>query len=174
MRPDQAFTGGYGPLTAEDVKFSFERFINPDKSGKKVDYASDWAALDHVEVTGPLVGQDHPEGARAGALGHHLGRRLGPHHLEEGLRAARRQIRHHARSAAVPIVLKEWKPREQFVLEINPDYKGPIKPHFQQIIGKPIKEQKTADIAFKAGEIDFERDRARTTRRPSPPCRTPA
>jgi ABC-type oligopeptide transport system, periplasmic component len=56
-----------------------------------------------------------------------------------------------------PYVLKEWKPREQFVLEINPDYKGPIKPYFQQIIGKPIKEQKTADIAFKAGEIDFER-----------------
>jgi ABC-type transport system substrate-binding protein len=29
LRPDQNFTGGYGPLTAEDVKFSFERFITP-------------------------------------------------------------------------------------------------------------------------------------------------
>jgi ABC-type transport system substrate-binding protein len=50
---------------------------------------------------------------------------------------------------------KEWTPRTQFVLEINPNYKGPIKPHFQQIIGKPIGEQKTAEIAFQSGEIDF-------------------
>lgn len=40
------FTGSYGELTADDVKFSFERFTKPDKAGKKVDYADDWAALD--------------------------------------------------------------------------------------------------------------------------------
>ena len=40
------FTGDYGDLTAEDVKFSFERFIKPGPDGAKVDYADDWAALD--------------------------------------------------------------------------------------------------------------------------------
>jgi len=54
-------------------------------------------------------------------------------------------------------MLKEWKPREQFVLVRNPNYSGPIKGNFEEIVGKPIKEQKTADIAFKAGEIDFGR-----------------
>ena len=52
------FTGDYGPLTAEDVKFSFERFL-PGPDGTKVDYADDWAALDKVEVTGPLTGKIH-------------------------------------------------------------------------------------------------------------------
>ena len=156
LRPDQAFTGGYGPLTAEDVKFSFERFITPDKSGKKVDYASDWAALDHVEVTGPLSGKIILKAPAPAlwviTLADGSGRIISKKAFE--------QLGDKFSSTVVgsgPYVLKEWKPREQFVLEINPDYKGPIKPYFQQIIGKPIKEQKTADIAFKAGEIDFER-----------------
>jgi peptide/nickel transport system substrate-binding protein len=156
LRPDQTFTGGYGPLTAEDVKFSFERFITPDKSGKKVDYASDWAALDHVEVTGPLSGKIILKAPAPAlwviTLADGSGRIISKKAFE--------QLGDKFSSTVVgsgPYVLKEWKPREQFVLEINPDYKGPIKPFFQQIIGKPIKEQKTADIAFKAGEIDFER-----------------
>jgi peptide/nickel transport system substrate-binding protein len=156
LRPDQAFTGGYGPLTADDVKFSFERFITPDKSGKKVDYASDWAALDHVEVTGPLSGKIILKAPAPAlwviTLADGSGRIISKKAFE--------QLGDKFSSTVVgsgPYVLKEWKPREQFVLEINPDYKGPIKPYFQQIIGKPIKEQKTADIAFKAGEIDFER-----------------
>ena len=37
---------GYGELTAEDVKYSFERFIDPDLDAA---YADDWATLDHVE-----------------------------------------------------------------------------------------------------------------------------
>ena len=38
---------GYGELTTDDIKFSFERFIDKDL---KAAYADDWAALDHVEV----------------------------------------------------------------------------------------------------------------------------
>ncbi len=57
LRSGLAFTGGYGDLTAEDVKFSFERFIKPDAEGKNVTYAKDWSALDRVEVTGPLEGR---------------------------------------------------------------------------------------------------------------------
>ena len=53
------FSGDYGPVTAEDVKYSFERFLKPGANGKKVVYADDWAALDSVEVTGPLTGKIH-------------------------------------------------------------------------------------------------------------------
>lgn len=156
LRPDLAFTGGYGPLTAEDVKFSFERFITPDKNGRKVDYASDWAALDHVEVTGPLSGKivlKSPSPALwVITLADGSGRIISKKAFEAlGDKFAQTPI------GSGPYLLKSWTPREQFVLEANPDYKGPIKPFFKQIIGKPIIEQKTADIAFKAGEIDFER-----------------
>src|SRR5699024_3041000 len=39
------FTGGYGEMTAEDVKFSFERIIKHNSPIK-----GDWGSLDHVEV----------------------------------------------------------------------------------------------------------------------------
>lgn len=154
LRPGLAFTGGYGELTAEDVKFSFERFIKPDAEGKPVTYAKDWAALDHVEVTGPLEGRillKNPAPALYSiALADGSGRIISQKAFEKlGKDFSKTLI------GSGPYVLKEWTPREQFVLEINPDYKGPIKPHFQQIVGKPIAEQRTAEIAFGAGEIDF-------------------
>ena len=51
LRPGIMFTGGYGEMTAEDVKFSFERVIEHDSPVK-----SDWGPLDHVEVTGKYEG----------------------------------------------------------------------------------------------------------------------
>ncbi|OBZ94620.1 ABC transporter substrate-binding protein [Pararhizobium polonicum] len=154
LRPGLTFTGGYGELTAEDVKFSFERFLHPDAEGKPVTYAKDWAALDHVEVTGPLEGRillKTPAPALYSiALADGSGRIVSKKAFEKlGKDFATTLI------GSGPYILKEWTPREQFVLEINPDYKGPIKPHFQQIVGKPISEQRTAEIAFSSNEIDF-------------------
>jgi peptide/nickel transport system substrate-binding protein len=47
------FTGGFGELTAEDVKFSFERIADPKNESP---YRDDWAALDRVEVKDPYAG----------------------------------------------------------------------------------------------------------------------
>ncbi|MDP9634970.1 ABC transporter substrate-binding protein [Ensifer sp. 1H6] len=154
LRGGLTFTDGYGDLTAEDVKFSFERFINPDADGKPVTYAKDWSALDRVEVTGPLEGRiilKNPAPALYTiALADGSGRIISKKAFEaHGKDIATKLI------GSGPYVLKQWTPREQFVLEINPNYKGPIKPYFQQIVGKPIGEQKTAEIAFQSGEIDF-------------------
>ena len=44
------FQGGYGELTAEDVKFSFERIAGLTRPKLDSPYASDWAALKQVEV----------------------------------------------------------------------------------------------------------------------------
>lgn len=154
LREGLSFTDGYGELTAEDVKFSFERFIKPDASGKPVTYASDWSALEKVEVTGKLTGRillKHPAPALwVIALADGSGRIVSKKAYEKlGDKIATTLI------GSGPYVLKEWTPREQFVLALNPDYKGPITPIFKEIVGKPIGEQKTAEIALKAGEIDF-------------------
>lgn len=154
LKEGLAFTDGYGPLTAEDVKFSFERFGKPDAEGQPLTYAKDWAVLDHVEVTGPLEGRIILKAPAPAlytiALADGSGRIISKKAYEKlGKEISTKLI------GSGPYVLKEWKPREQFILEINPDYKGPIKPFFQQVIGKPIGEQKTAEIAFQAGEIDF-------------------
>src|SRR5699024_877182 len=45
------FTGDYGELTAEDVRFSFERIIKHNSPVK-----GDWGPLDHVEVEDDYTG----------------------------------------------------------------------------------------------------------------------
>ena len=53
LRPGIMFSNGYGEKTAEDVKFSYERIIDPELESA---YSGDWATLDHVEVTGKYSG----------------------------------------------------------------------------------------------------------------------
>ena len=45
LRPGLGWTGGFGEVTAEDVKFSYERIANP---AMKSPYRGDWAKLDRV------------------------------------------------------------------------------------------------------------------------------
>jgi peptide/nickel transport system substrate-binding protein len=152
LKDGLAFTGDYGPLTAEDVKFSFERFL-PAADGSKVPYADDWAALDHVEVTGPLTGTiilKNPSPA------------IWTIALPDGSGAivskkAYEALGEKAKTTLIgsgPYVLSEWVPRDHFTLTPNPNWKGPV-PAFTEIVGRPIADDKAAQLALQAGEIDF-------------------
>lgn len=153
LNPGQMFTGGYGEMTAEDVKYSFDRFINGDK-GKKLAYADDMEALKSVEVTGKYTGKlilKHPSAALwligiCDASGAILSKKASE---ELGDKIATTLV------GSGPLTLKEWRPKEQFVLAANPDYKGPYKAHFEQITGKIIPEHKTAFLSYQAKELDF-------------------
>lgn len=154
LNPGQMFHGGYGEMTAEDVKFSLERFVKADASGKKAAYADDFAALDRIDVTGTYTGKiilKNPAPALwvigicdgSGAI-------LSKKAVEAlGDKIATTLI------GSGPYLLKDWKPKEQIVLEANPEWKGADKPYFQRIIAKPIAEPKTAVISFLAKEIAF-------------------
>lgn len=50
------FHGGYGEVTADDVKFSFERIAGITKPDIEAVYAADWSALEVVEVTDTYSG----------------------------------------------------------------------------------------------------------------------
>src|SRR6056297_2836136 len=54
LREGIQFHKGYGEMTAEDVKFSFERIIDPEENSE---YTADWQTLDRVEVTGKYTGR---------------------------------------------------------------------------------------------------------------------
>lgn len=149
------FSGEYGELTAEDVKFSFERFIKPDASGKKVDYADDWAALDSVEVTGKLTGKIHLKTPSPAVWLIALADGSGAIISRKAFEALGDKFKTTAIGSG-PYILKEWVPRDHFTLVANPDYVGE-KPAFAEIVGRPITEDKTAQLALQAGEIDFAR-----------------
>jgi peptide/nickel transport system substrate-binding protein len=154
LHPGQMFHGGYGEMTAEDVKFSFERFNAPGDAGKKAAYADDWRALDKVEVTGKYSGRllfKHPApaiwviGIPDGSGGILSKKAV----TELGDKIATTLI------GSGPYLIKEWKPNDHLTLEANPDYKGTDKVNFQRIICKPIAEWKTALLAFQAKEVAF-------------------
>ena len=50
LKKGMKWEGDYGEVTAEDVKFSFERFNIKPEGGELPTYAKDWGALDHVEA----------------------------------------------------------------------------------------------------------------------------
>jgi peptide/nickel transport system substrate-binding protein len=154
LNPGQMFHGGYGVMTAEDVKYSLERFITPGPDGKKAAYADDFGALDKVEVTGSYTGKillKNPAPALwVIGLCDGSGAILSKKAVEAlGDKIATQLI------GSGPYLIKEWKPKEHVLLAANPDYKGPDKPFFQRIIARPITEPKTAVISFLAKELAF-------------------
>ena len=50
-----------------------------------------------------------------------------------------------------PYVLDEWKPEPDILLTRNPNWKGP-KPGFDEIHILPIDDEKTAELAYQAGD----------------------
>ncbi len=153
LNPGQMFSDGYGELTADDVKFSLERFL-PDAQGNKPAYADDWGALDYVEVTGKYTGKiilKNPAPALwvigiCDSSGTILSKKAT---TELGGKISTKVV------GSGPYVLKEWKPNEHVILEANPDYKGNAPAQLKRIILKPISEWQTALLAFQAKEVTF-------------------
>ncbi|MEA2467522.1 MAG: hypothetical protein QOJ57_1648, partial [Thermoleophilaceae bacterium] len=56
LKPGIQFQGGYGEVTAEDVKFSYERIAGITDPDFQSPESPDWASLQEVEVTGTYTG----------------------------------------------------------------------------------------------------------------------
>jgi peptide/nickel transport system substrate-binding protein len=124
------FQKGYGEMTAEDVKFSFERIIEPKaKSPEK----GSWGQLDHVEVidkyTVKLVLKDRMAQLFTSTLP-----------LNAGMVVSKKAV--------------EEMGKKKF--GFNPIGTGQ-KPKIKQLTFMPIIEDSTCEIALKTGEIDVGR-----------------
>jgi peptide/nickel transport system substrate-binding protein len=148
------WSGGFGELTAEDVKFSYERIGDPKNESP---YKDDWGVLDHVEVVdkysgvivlkhffAPLWNSTLPEGA---------GKIL----CKAAMKKAGGKFTTTIPAASGPYLLKSWTPKQKTVLARNPDYTGSEKHYFDEIHILPIEDEKTAEIAFEAGDLDYTR-----------------
>lgn len=146
------FTGGHGEMTAEDVKFSFERVIEHDSPVK-----SDWGPLDHVEVTDkysgvivlkepfqPLWTITLPYGT-----GHIVSKKAVMEATEDGGNFGMEPP-----CFSGPYILKEWAPNQYVHLVRNPDWQGEA-PGFDEIRIIPMDDTKVAERAYEAGDLDF-------------------
>lgn len=145
------FTHGYGEMTAEDVKYSFERIIDPavDSPNK-----GDWDLLDKVEVTGKYTGtivlKAPFQPVWWTTLPHASGNIISMKATEKVGGTFSTQ----PPCFSGPYMLKEWTPKQRTVLAANPDWKGP-KPGFEEIHIFPVDDEKIAEMGFEAGDYDF-------------------
>jgi peptide/nickel transport system substrate-binding protein len=142
---------GYGELTTEDVKFSYERFIDPELNA---DYADDWATLDYVEIIDDYNGIIHLTEPYAplwnSTMPVNSGNIVSKKFVEEvGLEGFATNI-----IGTGPYIFEEWRPQEMVVLKKNPDYWGE-EPYHDEIHLIPIEDDKAAEVALEAGDLDF-------------------
>jgi peptide/nickel transport system substrate-binding protein len=144
---------GYGEVTTEDVKYSFERFIDPELDAA---YADDWATLDHVEIIdkyrGKIILKEPFAPLWTSTLPVGSGTIICKKYVEEiGYQAFATKI-----IGSGPYLFAEWRPQEKVILKKNPDYFGE-EPYWDEIHLIPIEDDKTAEVALEAGDIDWAR-----------------
>ena len=152
LRPGIMFSNGYGEMTAEDVKFSYERIIDPELESA---YSGDWATLDHVEVTGKYSGTIVLKEPFAPLWWSTLPYGSGDIISKKATEAAGGSFKGmDVPAVSGPYQIKEWVQKQKLVLERNPLWNGP-KPDFDEIQLLPIDDEKSAELGFEAGDLDW-------------------
>lgn len=151
LRKGIQFTGGFGELTADDVKYSFERIANPKNESP---YRDDWVVLDRVEVKDPYNGTIVLKEPFAPLWTISLVRASGSILSRKAMESVGGKFTTEPPAGSGPYVLKEWQPKQRTILARNPDFYGPA-PDFDEVHIYPIEDEKTAEIAFEAGELDY-------------------
>ena len=147
------FTNGYGEMTAEDVKYSFERILD-----EKIESTNtpDWGSLKEVTVDGKYEGtivfdEPYPPAWNI-ALTYIVGNIISKKAWEE----AGGKVDTTTPCASGPYMHKEWQPKQKTILVRNPDWHGGTAA-FDEIHIFPIDDENTAQIAFESGDIDYTR-----------------
>jgi peptide/nickel transport system substrate-binding protein len=151
LREGVMWHNGYGELTTEDVKYSYERFIDPDLDA---DYADDWATLDYVEIIDDHNGIIHLTEPYAplwnSTMPVNSGNIVCKQFVEEiGVEAFATNI-----IGTGPYTFTEWRPQEMVILTKNPDYWGE-EPYWDEIHLIPIEDDKAGEVALESGDLDF-------------------
>ncbi len=155
LKPGQMFTDGFGEMTADDVKFSFERIGLPPKDGaRESTYKADWLYLQGVEVQ-EQVRRPH----RAHATARQPVRRRDRRRLRAASSRARRSSSAARTSRPSPSApdRTSWSALERqkgATLRRNPAYAG-RRPHYEEIAIRFISDARTTDLALRSGELDF-------------------
>jgi len=151
LRPGIMFTGGFGEMTADDVKFSYERIADPAEASA---YRDDFGALARVEAvdryTGVIVLKEPFAPLWTSTLPSASGCILSRRAVEQ----AGGRFTTAAPATAGPYRIEEWRPKQRLTLARDPDWNGP-RGGFDEIRILPIEDEKAAEIAFAAGEVDY-------------------
>ncbi|MBL8584500.1 MAG: peptide ABC transporter substrate-binding protein [Rhizobiaceae bacterium] len=150
LKPGLMWSNDFGEITAEDVKFSYERYKDPKTEAS---YASDWEALDHVEVidkySGVIVLKEPFAPLWTSTLPFSSGTLL----CKKAVEGIGGKVNTEVPASYGPYVIKEWTPKQRLILARNPAWQG-AAPFYDEVVLLPIPDEKAAEIAYKAGEVE--------------------
>jgi peptide/nickel transport system substrate-binding protein len=150
LKPGHMFSNGFGEVTADDVKFSFERFVDPNMNTLN---APDMGPLSHVEVqdrySGTLVLHSPYAAfipiAVAGSTGSIMSRKA--------VNSVGGRFGTQPPCCSGPYLFREWRAKRKTVLEKNPLWEGP-EAAFEEIHIYAMTDAKASETAFEAGQLD--------------------
>ena len=151
IKKGRLFSNGFGEITAHDVKYSFERNkLERVSSTRK----SDWENLEKVELiddhSGVIVLREP-----FAPIWNLLSSGGAMIQSKQALEATGDLYENETAPLAFsgPYVVADWQPMARLRLVRNPDWNGPVTP-FDEFHIMPVDDDKTAEIAFDAGDLD--------------------
>jgi len=151
LRPGIPWTNGFGEVSAEDVKFSYERMADP---ANKSPYRGDWAKLAGVDVTGPHSGVIVLKEPFIPLWSSTLPQSSGLIVCKKAVgRLDGKRFALDPPATCGPYRIRKVEPRLSITLERNPLWPGPRLP-FDEIHAVAILDANAAEIAFEAGQVD--------------------
>jgi peptide/nickel transport system substrate-binding protein len=147
LKKGMQWSGGYGEVTTEDVKYSLERI----KGSQWEDFL---AALDHVEIIDDYSGRIVLEFPFAPIMLIGLCYPTGSILCKKALEEVGGTYTTEFPAIGGQYEMVEWTPKQRLVLEPNPDWVGEA-PAVDRIEVINIEDEKAAELAYEAGEIDL-------------------
>lgn len=150
------FTGGYGEMTAEDVKFSFDRMAS---EALQATDRQEFEQYETVEITdshsGVLVTKAPVAAMFTTFLPRYFCSIVSKKAWEEK-GGVDKSLGTDIPCFSGPYALKEWVPQQKIILARNDEYSGDPAP-FDEIHIIIIEDDKAAELAYQAGEVDITR-----------------
>ncbi len=141
------------PVTADDVVWSVETYMNPDLAYANVQY---FQFVDRVEKTDDRTVVFHFNAAHSDALADFLEWQPHPKHLLEGVELTNMRNAPFNRSPVGdgPFRFVSWTANQQVVFEANPDF--PLgRPNLDRVVFRIIPEQTTELTELLTGGVDM-------------------
>ncbi len=150
LRPGQMFNNDFGEMTADDVKFSLERIIDPALLSPN---AGDMGTLSHVELHDRYAGTIVLHSPFAALVSIALTSGTGAILSRKAVESIGGKFTIEPPCGSGPYQFRAWRSKRKTILERNPAWTGPV-PEFSEIHIYAMNDDKAAELAYEAGELD--------------------
>ncbi|MGE3832170.1 MAG: ABC transporter substrate-binding protein [Parvibaculaceae bacterium] len=145
------WTNGFGAVTPEDVKYSFERIADPKNESP---WKYQFEKLESVEVKDDRTGIIHLtepfQPIWLASLPYYGGHIVSKAAVEK----AGGKYTTEPPAQCGPYLLEKWEPKQKVTLARNPDWPGP-KPDFDRVELSIVEDDQAAQLAYEAQAYEY-------------------